>query len=236
MRWGTIALAAVFLFASGIAVADDDFPAPWRGQPGSAWAQWGDWQGGPFGEPWQSPPPDAGSYDGLAEPVGYVGLNDAAEYLGKFRERNDVIAVSADDMIGFWFDNFENEGNLKRVRIQVTVGREDIPNPPFCGPSGLGVWKNVPAPTTEVPRPAGAPNAGVFPLDLPCANEAPDDDGWQTIAFQGTIGSNPSTEFFSLRFDCYPAFVDQVVIDTQCYQREVAVDPTTWSNIKALFW
>ena len=41
-------------------------------------------------------------------------------------------------------------------------------------------------------------------------------DGWQTNSYHFTIEPNPAYEGFSIDFLNYPAYVDQVVVDTWC--------------------
>ena len=47
-------------------------------------------------------------------------------------------------------------------------------------------------------------------------------DGWYTILYSFTIEPNPIFEDIYIKFSSYPAYVDQVVIDTHCVP-----EPTT---------
>lgn len=182
----TLMLSAVLMLVVGPAMADDLFPPDWRGEPNSQTAEWDTWL--TCGEPddWISNPPEIGM------PSGEWG-NRHDEFAGRF----GVLDIGADDEVKFDLDNYNNNNPEKLIRIQITFNAIE----------------------------GGRPIA----VDI-CVNNEPDDMyvplapvethdhgmGWVTEAYDIVLMPNPESETIGLKFASYPAFVDQVVIDTIC--------------------
>jgi len=192
-----VLLCAVLAVSAGVTLADDIFIPEWRaaGEPGSVYWEWDTWQGfpGPM-------PPDAG---GQFVPPGQdpvepgVGWGPIAELLPEYAGRDEVIGQFGDDGLVFEMDNFDTENPFKFVQIQVTylAGMG-------AAPKGFDVMLDDGTDTFH-------------PADL-WDTTGPDAAGWVTDAYRLTIEPNPTWESFGLKFDGYPAFIDQVVIDTWC--------------------
>jgi hypothetical protein len=193
----TICLVCVLSTAS-IVLADNIIPPSWRGQPGTVTAEWDNWEGYSYmmyPDAWTSNPqlsstPNAHAYNG-------------ASLLPTFNGRTNVIELTGDRQIDFWLPNFDNKNPYKDVWIQVTY---------FATPNQ---WSSV--------------DASVFPYSAEISEpvlitEYPHGDGWFTDVWNLQIYPNPASEFIYVNFTnglygiepSYPAYLDQVVIDTIC--------------------
>ena len=192
----SLALAGVLLFAAATAIGDDVFPPEWRGQPGSQWWIWGYWNGFPgpmlpeVGEQYPPPgvPPVANRY-AMAVVAGTATLWE--EWGGRQR----VIEVTAHDDLVFYLDNYSSGLPDKRVRLQITYPGAN------ASPSGFNV-------TTDLGGPDLIPAIPVATQYHP--------GNWITVAYDFVIQPNPQWEQIGLKFNHYPEYVDQVVIDTWC--------------------
>ena len=192
----SLALAGVLMFAAAAAIGDDVFPPQWRGQPGSQFWFWGDWNGFPgpmlpeFGEQYPPPgvPPVADRY-AMAAGAGTPSLHEF------YADRWRVVEVTAHDELVFYLDNYSSGFPQKRVRLQITYPGAN------ASPSGFNV-------TTDLGGPDLIPAIPVATQQHP--------GNWITVAYDFDIQPNPQWEQIGLKFNHYPEYVDQVVIDTWC--------------------
>ena len=193
MRKASLMILLV-LFAVPTVQADDIFPPWYWGEQNSQFWVWDTWMNAPG-----PMAPDSGGTvpDGAFPPgVGYAstsGLMD--EFMGRF----DVMEVVQDDGLLFELDNADVMQPEKQVRIQVTFHSQG------GAPTAFDVvpWYNG-LPGNDLCIPA---------VVAECLQQ---ENGWMTCAYDFILEPNPEFESFGLKFDTYPAFVDQVVIDTWC--------------------
>jgi hypothetical protein len=203
-----ITICLVCVLSNSVAVlADDYLPPTWRDQPGTVTAQWDSWAG--FGYtmspdswtnnplPLLSPAPNAYAYNGTS-------------LLSEFQGRTNVIELTGNNQIDFWLPNFDNQNPYKDVWIQVTY---------FATSSAQ--YSSVDASTYPYPSEISEPS---LIADYSHGN------GWYTDVWNLQIIPNPQAEFIYVNFTnqqygtgpLYPAYLDQVVIDTWCVP-----EPTT---------
>lgn len=185
------------LFAGSFAAADDVWPPPWRGEDGTVSAHWDTWAGDP-----SSIAPDLSSSNPVLPDSPYASLA-AGVVLTDFGGRTGVVEMADDFGIQFWLPN-HGENPLKRVRMQVTYWVDQDRNPQI----GLGWYL------------PGGESVTVLSLE----DTEVHGDGWITDLWYLEIEPNPSEEWLALYardYDVgstpwYPAYIDQVVIDTHC--------------------
>ena len=198
----TICAVAVgfILTTTGVATADDVMWPPWVDQDGTVAAGWGDWTGfpGPMPPDWWESNPSVSP-----DPCAWGATYDSAEFLPDYMGRDDVVKLTGDEDLMFRMPNFFRENPLKKIWIQVTYYQTD---------PGQYPWFEV--------------TADIVGMSDPFLEDEIDwQDGWVTEAWSFEIWPNPLSEDIELNFagpDVYPAYVDQVVIDTQCIP-----EPTT---------
>lgn len=192
----TICLICVLSIASTV-LADDIMSPQWRGQSGTVTAQWNSWIG--FG--YEMYPDSWGSNPGVSfTPNAYA--YSGASFLSEFNGRTNIIELTGDHQIDFAMPNFDTQNPFKEVQIQVT----------YYAVSGFQ-WSSVSAwaDMAEISEPA-------FITENSYGN------GWYTDVWDLTIQPNPSWELIYVNFTnglsgtepLYPAYIDQVVIDTIC--------------------
>jgi len=181
-------------------LADDLYPPSWRGQPGTLTAGWDNWWGfpGPMSPDWWSQVPYSGQ-PGVNQPSAIALGNSTRTHV----EGNWYINQLAP--IEFDLDNFDGAKPVKDVWFQLTYS---VPN-------------SFQAPRFMVTTPGGSfTTTGTFvtridlnPLDV-----------YYTDVFTFQIQPNPDWETIKLEIydkrtgqPWYPAYVDQVVIDTRCF-------------------
>jgi hypothetical protein len=196
----TICLVFVCVLSTvNTVLADDIYPPTWRGQPDTVTARWDSWTGYSYmmyPDAWNSNPglsylPSAYAYEG-------------ASFLPEFEGRTDVIKLTGNSQIDFWLPNFDQENPYKEVQIQVTY---------FA--TSTAQWSGVDASTFPYSAEVSEP---VLITDY---NHG---DGWYTDVWDLQIRPNPPSEFIYVNFTdgflggqpLYPAYLDQVVIDTIC--------------------
>ncbi|MDK1032244.1 MAG: PEP-CTERM sorting domain-containing protein [Planctomycetia bacterium] len=201
------ALAGVVLFACAAAFADDPFAPPWDGEPGSQYWEWADW--GQFPGPMAPDDGDTSPPDGVTD-VGdpYALAGAGATFLPDFAGRSNVVALGQHDDLIFHSDNYDIENPVKYVRVQITYNAFHVNSASaddslgFGAPLGFNVWVDDGNPLFIAAQEVDATE--------------PDNDGWLTVAYDFDLTPNPFWEEIGLKFEGYPAYVDQVVIDTWC--------------------
>ena len=180
------------------ALADDVDPPPWRGATGWVGATWDTWEGNPgpmFPDGWEHNIPG-----GVGEPYAHAADAGYLAFFGGEIRRADVLQAPADDALLFFLDNWDEPNPEKKVRVQITYHSDG------GQPLAFNVW-----PTAE---PAGTPQ---YIPAVPTAIHPRDAFGeWFTGVYDFSLFPNPPAEVIGLKFDSYPAFVDQVVIETIC--------------------
>ncbi len=196
---------AVFalIFLSSEALADDLFPPDWRGQPNTLRAQWLTWDHdypGPILPWWWGFTPPT-----LDHPVAWA---ENATRLLEFGGGLNVLEIHGDDGLIFEIDNYNEQGPQKHIRVQITYYYDPpgIPAGTFGQPTAFDVtpwYDRTPGQDQLIPA-------------VVADKSDPDPNGWITAAYDFTIEPNPDKEYIGLKFSSYPAYVDQVVIDTWC--------------------
>lgn len=201
-----LALVAAVLVAVLPSVAADDVMPPWwsRTAEGTVTAEWSTWQNFRW-----NMPPDSWSYtphpgQDLPNPP-YADAPPDSQRIVENPPSNRIY-IWQDAPITFWMPNFKNESELKHVWFQLTYS---VPNA-FQKPKF-----HVTTPTSNFN--VLGPDAFVTRIDLDPL------DIWYTDVFAFEIYPNPEWETIELSFynentgePWYPAYVDQVVIDTWC--------------------
>jgi hypothetical protein len=193
----------LIVVAAIIAQADDDFAPMWRGSTGSVYAEFDAWPG------FYNPPP-AGFFTGPdvwstnpLDGMNSVGTPEAerisAGTLNLF-PRSQVISINEADGLIIKLRNYENGNPVKKIYLQVTYQQSHAP-------TGIAVWTGW--------GKAGTPQIFTASSVLVSSSEVKT-GGWITAAYEIKLHPNPAAETIGLRFDGYPANVDQVVIDTLC--------------------
>ncbi|MCD4830453.1 MAG: PEP-CTERM sorting domain-containing protein [Anaerohalosphaeraceae bacterium] len=182
-----VVLLAV-LMVTGAVMADDVLSPIWRSTENTLTAEWDTWDYGMSGKPdwWVCNPAT------LTEPIASYGM-----LLEEFQGRDDVVEVGLDDELSFWLDNYNNNNPEKWIRIQITYFDDAL--------YGFPIAVDI---TTD-----GTPDTR---YDITPVESYAHEDGWVTDAFDIIIYPNPEWEEIGLKFSQYPAYVDQVVIDTKC--------------------
>lgn len=182
---------AVAILATSAVRADDLTPPPWRFQPGTTFQHW-DFSAGPGGGA-----PDAPGVN-LFNPYGTPILTPGggAGWLPSFGGRNDVWGLASAAGLGslaFDVPNTNVSQHQKDLWLQITY---------------FGT-----APSWTVAGPTGVFGLTAGPITTPLAN------GWFHELTEWNVATCPPFERVSISPNTAGAvlFVDQVVIDTQCY-------------------
>jgi len=202
------AITGFILAAAGPTAADNVITPPWAGLDRTVHAEWDNWTNFPNTMPpdnWDSLP------GGLDSPSASAG--QTASLLSSLEGRNNVIELTGDGGLLFDMPNFVG-GDYKEVWIQVTYYKMPDQSPFF----------NV---YTEEEN-------GYVTESVLEGSTQPDVNGWVTEAWSFQIYPNPDWEAITLSFSIsdgnppviqaaggtpplpYPAYIDQVVIDTMC--------------------
>ena len=196
-------IATVVLFIVNGAWAEDLFAPDWRGQPNTLRAQWLTWDD-LYPDPilpwwWSFTPPT------LDHPV---ALAANADRLLEFGGGLNVLEIHGDDGLIFELDNYNEQRPQKHVRVQITYYSEPvgIPAGSFGQPTAFDV----------TPWYDGAAGQDQLIPAVVAEESEPNQNGWITAAYDFSIEPNPDKEYIGLKFSSYPAYVDQVVIDTWC--------------------
>ena len=207
MRKNLTTVLVCLVFALGFTtttLGDDLLPPSWRSLPGTVTAEWDTWQNFRW-----NMPPDSWAYTSYPgqSPAGSP-YADAPEPSQRIVENppSDRVYIWQDAPITFWLPNFENSNEVKHVWFQLTYS---VPN-------------DFQKPKFHVTVPGDSftflgPDVFVTRIDLDPL------DVWYTDVFAFEIFPNPEWEEIELSFynwntgePWYPAYIDQVVIDTWC--------------------
>ncbi len=122
MKKFSLLVAALLLACAVAAMADDLYPPPWRGEPGSSWAEW------KFLTNNQNPLPDNGFFPyGTPETSVYPGVGQV--WWEECNGREGVWPLSGEIWINF--PNRPFEGGYKEIYIQLTWEPQAPNNRPF---------------------------------------------------------------------------------------------------------
>ncbi len=198
----------LLLVLSGNALwADDDFPPPWRlEEPGTVYAEFDYWQG--FQPGGATTPPDVwNTYPGPLLAPEAQRIN--AGYVSGLSPRTAIVRINEPDGLIIKLYNYPEMNPEKVIRIQVTYLSEDPQSPQFPNSMfGFNVWMGW-----------GINSGPHFFFDAGehlIYSSVIKPGGWVTEAYEFTLMPNPQAETIGLKFKQYPAFVDQVVVDTWC--------------------
>lgn len=191
-----LSVVLTVLLLAGPVVADDIFAPTWRGTENTLTAEWDTWKGTDGAPDWWTCNPATLDYEPCVE---YNVLLE--EYMG----RNDVVAAGYDDDILFELDNYNNDNPEKWIRIQITYYHDGTGEQGL--PIAIDLW------TDEVDNEYIQISSVEW---YEHEGELGALTGWITEAYDIIIYPNPDWEEIGLKFDVYPAYVDQVVIDTKC--------------------
>ena len=212
MKRATLLALSFALLFSAVVVADDQFPPDWRGQPRTVTALWDYW--GPEGlgprilQQTESQLVQANP-GGFTTPFPAWAYFDSGVYChDQLQGRNSVLEVNDNGMLSFRLENYPG-GTEKTVLVQVTF------LPGGGAPMQFGVW-------TSDTDPGDPPWPFFDFVSAVTMNSYQHADGWQTNQYGFTLNTNPRFEGFSILFTEYPAFIDQVVIDTWCIPEPTA--------------
>ncbi|MFA5239877.1 MAG: PEP-CTERM sorting domain-containing protein [Phycisphaerae bacterium] len=200
----TVCIVTAFILnTAGSAAADNIIPPEWVGADRTVHAEWDSWTD--FNSP--MPPDNWGSTPGgLDSPSAHAGLASLWESL---EGKDNVIQLNGDDELLFDMPNFTG-GDFKEVWVQVTYFQMPDQYPFFNVYTEEENW---------------------YMTELVPKGSATDANGWVTEAWSFQIYPNPEWETIMLSFStnddggpmitstggtAYPAYVDQVVIDTMC--------------------
>jgi hypothetical protein len=187
----TICLMCMF---AGTALADIAITPDWRGLPGTVTAEWDSWSGSSSSmspDYWTSNP----SLPQFPPNAGTDGT-----LLSEFEGRTDVIELTGDYQIEFSMPNFPPNDH-KEMLVQVTY---------YATTSFQFSWLDVVADEADI----GQTFIGAYYMG----------EGWWTDVWSVQIYPNPESETIFVNFSdmygtgesLYPAYLDQVVIDTWC--------------------
>ena len=195
-----IAVAIVAGFAASVR-ADDVFPPSWRGQFGTVTAAWDFWGQEGFGPR----SINAGFYSanpgGLPDPLARAYIDSNVYVHNSLFGRQSVLEIGpngAPGDIGFGMQNYPGYDSLI-VHIQITY------YPGGGAPLQFGIGPDSDTPPWQWQEYVPAVVGDTFMHD----------EGWRTATYGFTV--DPSTTFhgFGIIFTDYPAYVDQVVVDTR---------------------
>lgn len=208
MKRTSFGLAALCLFlAGGAAQAEDVFPPDWRGNFGTmtvGWDYWGPEGSGPRillkteGELIQANP---GGFDDTWPAWAYF---DSQGYVhDNLQGRQSVLEINEFGTLAFRLSNYDQDLPEKRLLFQITFLQG------FGAPLDfwVGSWPD---------DPGDPPWEFRDPVPAIVQDSYDHGDGWQTNSYALLFEPNPRYEGFSIDFTEYPAFIDQVVIDTWC--------------------
>ncbi len=194
-----ITICLVCVFASTV-LADDFLPPSWRGLPGTVTAEWDSWSGftGPMYPDSYSSNPEMTVYP-PADAYVYTG----ATLLDEFHDRTNVIKLTNDYQLELWVANFYQQppNPYKDIQVQITYYYGDNP-----AQFSWFMVNGIDVRSTGTLTSYGLENS------------------WGVDIWNIRLEPNPASELFYIGFydrngsgqPLYPAYVDQIVIDTYC--------------------
>lgn len=196
-----------------VAAADNDFAPTWRGQAGSLTAEFDLWAG------FYNPPPD-GFFSGPDQwsavvPSGASAVASpeaervSAGTLNLF-PRFQLVQINAADGLLIKVHNYVQALAPLRYRLQLTYRNHT--------PTEFALWPSWGTGGTQMV---------ISATDHLISQSAAKPDGWITAAYEFELAATPEAATIGLRFDEYPALVDQIVIDTL----RLAPIPTTCTEV-----
>lgn len=190
-----LALMGLLVTVSSVR-ADDVYPSPFRGEPGSTFQEW------------TFPSFFAGAPDRVSNPYGRPGMRPSTgrdgtrEWRAAYQGRTGVWQLTGDAALSFTVPNTKQDRKLKTIVIQVT----------YYGVFGKPRIEAAPAGWDPPTQPSYAPEV----TDL--------GGGWfllaQLLIRGGEDGGCPESEVITIRppaAGSRKAYIDQVVIDTVCW-------------------
>ena len=133
---------------------------------------------------------------------------------------NPRLYVTAGDALGFSLANYDEDRPEKKVIVQITF------RPGFGAPMNFDVGSS---PVKEDrPWTLGEQRPAVV-IDSYLA-----EDGWQTNSYGFSFWPNPTWESFMVNFTEYPAYIDQVVVDTWCVPEPATLSLLALAGLAAL--
>ncbi len=229
MRKRTLLLMALMMVAAAIApvAANDVYQGPpegwWmRGEPGSTWAHWD----------FQTLDPVSFPFEGLF-PFSLPVADFPTGTWEWFEEWECPIEMDPDGFVDGWhctspeggtivlhIPNYPDPNQVKMIFIQITSTKF----PSDVSVVGMG------------PEPSGYAS-DTWPTGLPhiqWPGPAPFGGAWYTYNLGRYIMPNPEAEDILITVP-YCTVIDQIVVDTICTDTVIGVEPSSWSEVKALF-
>ena len=207
-------LSAVLMLVVGQTQADDLFAPYWAETDNSLFAEWHTWDVSGEPDDWEANPV------GLDVPMMFRMAG--GELLADYEGRTDVLMIMSDDEVEFHLDNYNNDNPEKWIRIQITYYVDVDPD--------LGLPEGFPLIAVDV----WTDMISDLRIDIVPSEIYDHDDGWYTVAYDFILEPNPAWETIGLKFLGYPAYVDQVVIDTKCVPEPAAMSLLVLGGIGVL--
>jgi hypothetical protein len=204
-------LVTMLLATGAAAMADDVFPPSWRYDYNTltvAWDTWGPYGWGPHYPSGFVVQANPGGFGGINDPFPFQAYYDGGvDHVANAYGRTNVLYVN-DGSLSFSLENYHNDNPWKDMIVQITfyVGQ---PSGQYGAPMDFTVGASYADPGNP-PWPFGENRDAIV------AQSQNHGDGWQTNSYYLSFAPNPDWEGFSIVFTQYPAYVDQVVIDTRC--------------------
>ncbi len=195
-----VMLIAGLALACGHAFADDMFPPPWRGQPGTVTAGWDFWGAEGPGPRSILPGFYSANPGGLPDLKALASIDSNVYAHNALFGRQSVLEIGPNGLpgdLGFGLRNYAGYTQLK-VRAQITYYQG------FGTPMDFGIGGIPDDPPWQWPD---------F-IDAVASETYVHTDGWVTAMYEYTLDSSPTFHGFGVIFTEYPAYVDQVWIDT----------------------
>ena len=181
-----LALISIFAFAAS-ALADDLNPPPWRGQPGTTFAEW-DFQTD------QSPIAPVQWYNPFGMPLAYPAAGVGQSWQNEFGGRQGVWPLSG--TIEIPIQNYPPPNPYKDIRVQVTWAKQTMDSQLYVSELLTGVGGQL------------LQQLVLGPTGVPIG-----DGLWYHSTYNIRLYPNPANEVVKISGT---VMVDQLVIDTIC--------------------
>lgn len=211
--------ASLFLLPFAASSWADDVPAfrpDWRGNSRTTLSMWDDW------DAWEGSTnmyrADLVSAPGLDGNGFFAETPDEhAEVKALYEGRSDVMKITEGDGVKLYLQNYPRN-NYKIIRIQVTywAWEDHIDDLVVTNVfDGFDVWATANG-QIEYDDVYFDADSYIIPYDPDGDIAYLQENDWRTECFEFRLWPNPDTEEIGLKFSFYPAYIDQVVIDTIC--------------------